>query len=150
MDVDWNADNSTHKGGTMGFYCSHTYAHNRAKTESLMPYALKGVDATLFSVFRALGMNVTVRPILGTEAWDEYYENTYEGEDESDEEWMEKLEERSGVTRVGTKFRSIMVASDIIEGGDPSEVRVDLNFTPYLLTRYSLWGGIYLTMNSVT
>ena len=69
--------NSTHEGGTMGFYCSHAYAHTHRNTESLMPFALKGIDATLFSVFHALGMNVTVRPILGEEGWLEYDANSY-------------------------------------------------------------------------
>jgi hypothetical protein len=113
----------TYEGGTIGFYCSHSYAHTLKNTESLMPYALKGVDATLFSVFHALGMNVLVRPILGNDAWEEYSENTYEGGDESDEEWIEKVEERRGVTRAGKEFTSIIVTDERIEeGDDPSKV----------------------------
>jgi hypothetical protein len=147
MNVDWNADNSTHEEGTMGFYCSHTYAHNRAKTESLMPYALKGVDATLFPVFHALGMNVTVRPILGTEAWDEYdercWENAMDGEWEEQEDWLER-NGRAGVTRVGMKFASIDLVDVITENEDPSRVCVHLSILSYLLTRYSLSIGCFL------
>jgi hypothetical protein len=117
-----------HEGGTMGFYCSHTYAHNRAKTESLMPYALKGVDAILFSVFHALGMKVTVRPILGQEGWEEYEELSWQNASnygsEDQEEWLQK-KGRAEVTRVGTKFASIKVVDEIIESGDdPSKVLV--------------------------
>ena len=107
----------------MGFYCSHTYAHTLKNTESLMPYALKGVDATLFSVFHALGMTVIVRPILGNDAWEEYDEDAYDGDESDPDDWSEKWEERKAVTRVGKEFTSIIVADERSEEGeDPSEV----------------------------
>lgn len=42
-------------GGTLGFFCAHQYVHTRKKTEKFVPYALKGIDATIFTVFQALG-----------------------------------------------------------------------------------------------
>jgi hypothetical protein len=115
----------TYEGGTMGFYCSHTYAHTLKNTESLMPYALKGVDATLFSVFHVLGMNVIVRPILGNDAWEEYDEDTCGGYESDPDDWSEKWEERKAVTRVGKDFTSIVVADEKSEeGDDPSKVIV--------------------------
>jgi len=113
----------TYEGGTMGFYCSHTYAHTLKNTESLMPYALKGVDATLFSVFHVLGMNVIVRPILGNDAWEEYDEDTCGGYESDPDDWSEKWEERKAVTRVGKEFTSIIVVDEKSEeGDDPSKV----------------------------
>ena len=109
----------------MGFYCSHTYAHTLKNTESLMPYALKGVDATLFSVFHVLGMNVIVRPILGNDAWEEYDEDTCGGYESDPDDWSENWEERKAVTRVGKEFTSIVVADEKSEeGDDPSKVIV--------------------------
>lgn len=51
-------------GGTFGFHCIHRYAHTGKDTDELMPFALKGMDATVYTVFEALGANVSVRPLI--------------------------------------------------------------------------------------
>jgi hypothetical protein len=122
----------------MGFFCSRTYAHTHKNTEALMPYALKGIDATLFSVFHALGMNVAVRPILGEGGWETYDENAYENGSDNDsedpEEWC-KSTGRAEVTRAMTRFRSIKIADETIEDcEDPAPVRTHL-----ISTSYSVW-----------
>ncbi|KAK8091101.1 hypothetical protein PG994_000606 [Apiospora phragmitis] len=51
------------QGGTLGFWCSHAYAYNHA-TESPLPNALKGVDAVLWEVFQALGLDPKIAPVM--------------------------------------------------------------------------------------
>lgn len=116
----------TKAGGTLGFFCVHQYAHTAKNTEELMPYALKGVDATLFMVFQALGVSVTVRPVLGDDAW--------EGWNESRREiWFEENEDKGvdpddfddqdeNISRVGTEFHKMTEMNTQLDYGDPSEV----------------------------
>lgn len=92
-----------------------------------MPYALKGIDATLFMVFQALGVTVTVRPVLGDEAWEGWNERRQEI-------WYEEQEDKNvddgdfeaqdeSISRVGTKFHGLEMSDGMIEGcGDPSDV----------------------------
>ena len=42
----------------------HQYAHNAQGGIRLLPQSLKGKDAIVFEVFRALGLEVALRPIL--------------------------------------------------------------------------------------
>jgi hypothetical protein len=100
-------------GGTLAFFCTHTYAHTRRETESLLPYSLKGLDSTLFSVFCSLGLPTTVRPVMGDEAWDEYQQHqmeNWEGQGEGEGEWEEMVareEAMPAVSRVGKAFGKI-------------------------------------------
>ena len=67
----WRDPNFMAKGGTLGFYCQHVYAHtNRLSLEcgpynlvGLDPYALKGVDAVFYSIFHYMGMEVKLLPV---------------------------------------------------------------------------------------
>jgi hypothetical protein len=47
-------------GGKLSLYCSHKYEHTSRGFVARVPFALEGVDATVFSVFRDLGLKVTV------------------------------------------------------------------------------------------
>ncbi|CAG8955206.1 hypothetical protein HYFRA_00007222 [Hymenoscyphus fraxineus] len=51
-------------GGTLGFHCVHAYPHANEDTNDLMPYALKGMDCIVFSVFRELGLRPVARPVM--------------------------------------------------------------------------------------
>lgn len=123
-------DNQT--GGVLGFYCAHQYAHTRNdSTGNLMPYALKGIDVALFSVFKSLGLEVKVRPVLDPEDFDEYegapyeeYERSFYQEDwrtgkrtyNDEEAWKNRLTEgefmkqRGVITRAGEDFHSIKLS----------------------------------------
>ena len=78
-----------------------------------LPFALKGVDVVIYTVFRSLGLEIEIRPVL---------ENT---EDKSDE----------GDDLVGTELHDIQLS----ENGEDSrltEVRPDLSassrqYSPY-------------------
>lgn len=48
-------------GGTLGFHCQHVYAHTSYADN--LPFALKGVDVIVFSVFWRLGLNVRMRAV---------------------------------------------------------------------------------------
>ncbi|KAE9370595.1 hypothetical protein N431DRAFT_442410 [Stipitochalara longipes BDJ] len=54
------------KGEALAFFCSHIYEHHRlsASTSVHLPFALKGIDMALFTIFRSLGLSVFVRPML--------------------------------------------------------------------------------------
>jgi hypothetical protein len=106
-----------------------------------MPFSLRGIDAIIFSVFRALGLKVLVVPVLGDEAWDEW-------EQVREEKWMQKIygdepmaeggeEEEEGngdKTRVGKSWHKMRLVSG--EGGvglkvgeDPTAVRLPPSLT---------------------
>lgn len=50
--------------GVIGFYCDHLYAHTQDDTDDIMPYALKGIDMTIFNTFQSLGLVVKACPVL--------------------------------------------------------------------------------------
>ena len=52
------------KGGMLGFYCQHAYAHTNRDVSRHLPYALKGVDAHIFSIFHHIGLETKIRPVM--------------------------------------------------------------------------------------
>ena len=57
------------RGGTLGFFCHHAYAHSSASVGrggigGLPGAGLKGVDLVVWEVFRALGCRVRVVPVV--------------------------------------------------------------------------------------
>lgn len=52
------------KGGTLGFFCHHQYAHTHGSARKSLPHAFKGVDLAIYSVFQSLRLNVGVYPII--------------------------------------------------------------------------------------
>ena len=48
----------------LGFFCHHQYAHSHESGRFFIPAAFKVVDLAVYSVFRALGLNVGVHPIV--------------------------------------------------------------------------------------
>lgn len=63
-----------------------------------LPFALKGVDVVIYTVFRSLGLEIEIRPILEDPPRNEYYE----GDDEGDE----------GDDLVGAKLHNIQLSED--------------------------------------
>jgi hypothetical protein len=51
-------------GGILGKYCSHAYAHATDGAASALPSILKGSDMVAFEVFRSLGIEPLVRPVI--------------------------------------------------------------------------------------
>ena len=52
-------------GGIIGHYCTHSYAHTHPEHISRLPFALKGVDAIMYTTFRkGLNLPVILRPVL--------------------------------------------------------------------------------------
>ncbi|KAL8689089.1 MAG: hypothetical protein Q9218_005158 [Villophora microphyllina] len=52
------------KGGCIGFFCHHAYAHSTEAGRKLLPGVLKGVDLAVYSASTSLGLAVDVRPVL--------------------------------------------------------------------------------------
>lgn len=52
------------KGGMLGFYCQYAYAHTNRDLSSRLPYALKGVDAHIYSIFHHVGLETKIRPVM--------------------------------------------------------------------------------------
>jgi hypothetical protein len=48
----------------LGFYCRHKYAHSTSDASDRLPFAFKGVDLIVYSIFWALGLHVKAHPIL--------------------------------------------------------------------------------------
>ena len=104
-----------------------------------MPDALKGIDGTVFAVFRALGATVKVLPILSNEAWEDYDEYRREiwYEKQLDqghtninyEDWGKG---KAKVSRAGERFWELKMVDEMVEeGDDPTEV--------YLLSSHLLF-----------
>ncbi|TQV90386.1 oxidoreductase, 2OG-Fe(II) oxygenase family protein [Cordyceps javanica] len=51
------------QGGTLGFWCSHSYAYNHTE-ETPLPATLKGVDAVLWESFQALNLDPKIAPVI--------------------------------------------------------------------------------------
>ena len=53
-----------HPGGTLGFHCVHAYAHANDRVNEMMPYILKGVDAVIFFIFKAFGLEIDLHAVM--------------------------------------------------------------------------------------
>ncbi|KAL4884962.1 hypothetical protein BJY04DRAFT_214846 [Aspergillus karnatakaensis] len=53
-------------GGVLGIFCSHAYPHTSNLAQSHLLRSLKGADLVLYSVFKSLGVEVEVLPVLET------------------------------------------------------------------------------------
>ncbi|KAL1981845.1 hypothetical protein VTN96DRAFT_2090 [Rasamsonia emersonii] len=51
-------------GGVLGIFCSHAYAHNSDVATESLPRALKGFDLVLYSIFKSLGYEVDILPVI--------------------------------------------------------------------------------------
>ncbi|KAL8772410.1 MAG: hypothetical protein Q9209_002361 [Squamulea sp. 1 TL-2023] len=52
------------KGGYIGFFCHHAYAHSAESEHERISGKLKGVDLAVYSAFCALALEVSIRPVL--------------------------------------------------------------------------------------
>ncbi|KAI1087326.1 hypothetical protein F5B19DRAFT_77861 [Rostrohypoxylon terebratum] len=52
------------KGGIIGIYCTHAYPHTTRIGGESLPGILKGADMAVYTIFRALGLNVSIRAVL--------------------------------------------------------------------------------------
>ncbi|KAE8146975.1 hypothetical protein BDV25DRAFT_42831 [Aspergillus avenaceus] len=52
------------EGGVLGIFCSHAYPHTAKIAPAGFPACLKGSDLVLFSIFRSLGIETQVLPVL--------------------------------------------------------------------------------------
>ncbi|KAL9015715.1 MAG: hypothetical protein Q9180_008847, partial [Flavoplaca navasiana] len=68
------------KGGCLGFFCHHAYAHSTEAGRKQIPGAFKGVDLAVFSAFKRLGMEVGIHPILHADrGWGDASEHRWGG-----------------------------------------------------------------------
>lgn len=101
-----------------------------------MPFALKGIDATIFMAFQALGAEVRVRPILRSDELEQdlKFKIKYSGDKYEDDEWesnpsdtapseytekeyMIKRKEHfaakmENLCKIGDQFHELVVADD--------------------------------------
>jgi hypothetical protein len=83
-----------------------------------LPFALKGVDVVIYTVFRSLGLEVEIRPVLGDPPRD------YDAKDDE------------GDDLVGTKLHDMQLSEDGDEEKMDIKVRPDLSassrqYSPY-------------------
>ncbi|USP77941.1 hypothetical protein yc1106_05215 [Curvularia clavata] len=83
-------ENFMPKGGYLGVFCQHAYAHSTKEGAKALPTVLKGVDMAVYSVFKRLGQRVKVRPVFDLDnpgLWNDEYDDTQdEDEDQESEE----------------------------------------------------------------
>ena len=51
-------------GGILGFHCVHAYAHANDRATATMPFALKGVDAMIFSMMYSFDLPVSLHAVM--------------------------------------------------------------------------------------
>jgi hypothetical protein len=126
------------EGGTLGFFCTNNYCHTGRGAEKKFPHSLRGIDYIFFSACKALGVKAEVRPVLGDEAWDEWYEHRLQKFMEVEEDSSLSLPSQPNTSRIGHKFGRIkMVDVEIKEGEDPSKVVG--RYFPYVERQGVLW-----------
>jgi hypothetical protein len=74
-----------------------------------LPFALKGVDVVIYTVFRSLGLEVEIRPVLGDPPPRDYDAEDDEGDD-----------------LVGTKLHDIQLSED----GDDEKMGIEVRPDP--------------------
>ncbi|KAF2117341.1 hypothetical protein BDV96DRAFT_611764 [Lophiotrema nucula] len=83
-------------GGLLGVYCQHGYAHTTSEGAAKLPGILKGSDMAIYSVFKGLGLEVSVKSvldILNNSLFDPSdYDDYMSGEDNSDGDIDENTE----------------------------------------------------------
>ncbi len=52
------------KGGILGFFCYHQYAHSTKSGRLPIHRGLKGIDYAIYSVFPALNLGIGIHPIV--------------------------------------------------------------------------------------
>jgi hypothetical protein len=95
----------------LGFNCAHAYAHTNDRYTVRLPFALKGVDVVVYTVFRALGLHVNIQPVL------ERIEDGDSGRDpdeEDDEDSWRDSDQKSEGELVGTGLHGMLITE---EGG---------------------------------
>ncbi|KAF2499038.1 hypothetical protein BU16DRAFT_503041 [Lophium mytilinum] len=70
------------KGGFLGIYCSHAYAHTHEESIKHLPGSLKGSDMALYEIFKALNLEVDLKPILNDGALYDSDEDLPDSEEE--------------------------------------------------------------------
>ena len=96
---------NSYSGRLLGFRCTHAYAHANSDFIGGLPYALKGLDAIVYSTFSYLGCRVKVLPELQqTDEMDDRYD------DDSDDE------EPSGNDMIGRKLHTTAFGDEVPEG----------------------------------
>ncbi|PYH31272.1 2OG-Fe(II) oxygenase [Aspergillus neoniger CBS 115656] len=94
-------------GGVIGVFCCHAYPHSSGLAELLLPRALKGADLVVYAVFEALGIDVSILPILEPqedsvgfdvpeESGPEQGPDSEEDSDSDGEYWSQRCYNRSG------------------------------------------------------
>jgi hypothetical protein len=75
------------KGGVLGVYCHHSYAHSSDSPDKRLPKMMKGADTAFLVVCRALGIKIRACPI--------YYVRDYDDDYDSDDESMDYKKDQS-------------------------------------------------------
>ncbi|KAL3419488.1 oxidoreductase [Phlyctema vagabunda] len=121
-------DESFESGGaTMAFFCAHQYAHTRSQSIELLPFALKGIDVAVFSVFKALGLMPSIRPILDNDNFRDHDKECLGCHDHVGkvESVFSKRLEYEYVSRVGDDLEEIQMANSEMEEGGCMESYVE-------------------------
>lgn len=126
------------QGGTLGWHCTHQYAHTNGTANQRLPHALKGIDVVLFTIFRALGLKIHLKPVLDEEFSEE--EDQHNWERKEDPDYVSTAE---STTRAATEFREIVIVGEE-SGGEMENVEIAQFWgrsatTPYEIFKHVKW-----------
>ncbi|KAF1969278.1 hypothetical protein BU23DRAFT_591683 [Bimuria novae-zelandiae CBS 107.79] len=119
------------EGGSLGIFCQHAYAHSTPEGIEAFPGVLKGVDMAVYSVFLAIGLHISVRPVLEfslRDEYDDYYD--MDDEDPATDDCAEK-------NFIGRQLKSLVVS----DAGGYEESRKEV---------LESYGGEWLNVNWLT
>ncbi|KAL2222651.1 hypothetical protein M432DRAFT_595402 [Thermoascus aurantiacus ATCC 26904] len=123
------------KGGGLGIFCSHAYAHTSEHADKSLPRALKGSDLVFYSVFQSLGIEVeivpglsideheTEHPLVGGRLYPYQASSMVQDEDEEDDEFVKQLwlcNRLSGITWLTKPKHREMALTHAAYGIEPS------------------------------
>ncbi|KAK8859871.1 oxidoreductase 2OG-Fe(II) oxygenase family protein [Apiospora arundinis] len=130
------------QGGTLGFWCSHAYAHNH-ETESPLPDALKGVDAALWEIFQSLNLDPKIAPLMDMDS--DYFQRLQESFEDHPNYDSDAEDERitGGRRHFGGIGLETMPSSEWIIGQRFGDVQTDggqVETIPDFHYMYNAWG----------
>ncbi|TVY47844.1 hypothetical protein LOCC1_G002936 [Lachnellula occidentalis] len=124
------------QGGMLGFHCAHQYAHTNNTANQRLPHALKGIDVVIYTIFKSLGLETQVRPVLDHEFNEDWA-------DWSDVHFNELEYERSAkdFTRALPEFQEIVIIGEpgFEPGFPPRDFELATHWGKYDLFKHVKW-----------
>ncbi|KAB5542402.1 hypothetical protein GE09DRAFT_1244641 [Coniochaeta sp. 2T2.1] len=116
-------------GGYLGLYCNHAYAYTTASGD-LLPDTLKGLDMVVWETFKALGVGLSVKPVIAVDRYHEEIDKWYAAKPDrhnqaANKAWLDK-EPREGQSYGGVVGDKLKLAFSGAFQVESSEERMEM------------------------